>query len=390
VAEFEPHGLAGTEPGERGSDSPVIRVLHVVMSLDAGGMERVLIRVARELGPRGFGISVCGLERRGALAESFPAPERVVTLGKAPGRSFGAIWRLRCLIRRARPDLIHTHNLGPLIYTVAATAGGVLRPILHGEHCQLLGQGLRAPRLKLRGLLYRFCRQIHTVSDESRRELLGLGVPAARVVAVVNGVDTVAFAPGDRTAARQRLGLPAGGQVVAMSARFDRRKRHHLLIEAVSRLVAQGRNLTLLLAGDGALRPDLEALARTCGVEPHVCFLGYREDIQTVYQAADLVVLPSTGEGLSNALLEAMACATPVLCHAACGCAEAVSDGADGWVRNIDSGETLAGFIGTLLGRPEEIRSMGVAARQKMISRFAFQQAVTGYERLYRDMVYPR
>jgi glycosyltransferase involved in cell wall biosynthesis len=372
------------------SDPQVIRILHVVMSLDAGGMERVLVRVARELGPRGFDISVCGLERRGALAESFIAPERVVSLDKPPGRSFGAIRRLRRLICDTRPDLIHTHNLGPLIYAVAATAGGWLCPILHGEHCQLLGQGLRDPRLRLRRLLYYFCKRIHTVSEESRRELLNLGVPAAQVVAVVNGVDTVAFAPGDRTAARQRLGLRQAGQVVAMSARLDPRKRHRLLIDAVARLVTQGRNLTLLLAGDGALRPELEALARSRGAESRVCFLGFREDIQTVYQAADLVVLPSTGEGLSNAILESMACATPVLCHAACGCAEVVADGVDGWVRDIDSAETLAGLMVPLFDSPERLHEAGVAAREKMISRFAFQQTVAGYECLYRGIVSPR
>jgi glycosyltransferase involved in cell wall biosynthesis len=363
-----------------------IRILHVVTSLDAGGMERVLTRVAHRLGPRGFEISVCGLERRGVLAETFPAPERVVTLGKPPGRSFSAIWRLQRVISRMRPDVVHTHNLGPLIYAAAATGFGRLCPILHGEHCQLLCQDLGAPRLGLRRLLYRSCRRIHTVSEEARRELVGLGIPAARVVAVVNGVDTVAFAPGDKAAARRRLDVPAGGRVIAMSARFERRKRHDLLIGAVARLVARGLDLRLLLAGDGALRPDLEALAQSQGVESQVCFLGFREDVLTVYQAADLVVLPSTGEGLSNAILEAMACGTPVLCHASCGCAEAISNGVDGWVRQIDSVEALADPLQALLASPELLCTMGAAAREKMVTRFGFQQAVAGYERLYRDI----
>lgn len=376
--------------GGRVTDARGIRVLHVVISLDAGGMERVLIRVARELAPRGYDISVCGLERRGTLAQRFLAPERVVSLDKPAGRSLRTVWRLHRLIRDAQPDLVHTHNLGPLIYTVAATAFGRLCPILHGEHCQLLCQDLGPPRLPLRRLLYRCCRQIHTVSGEARRELVELGVPAGRVVAVVNGVDTLAFAPGDRAAARQRLGLPEGGQYVAMSARFERRKRHDLLVGAAARLAALGRDVHVLLAGDGALRPELEALARSSGVDSCVHFLGFREDIRTVYQAADIVVLPSTGEGLSNAILEAMACATPVLCHAACGCAEAVSDGVDGWVRDIDSAETLAALLGSILDRPEQICRMGTAARGKMIAHFAFQQTVAAYERVYRDIASPR
>lgn len=369
------------------SDSQVIRVLHVVVSLDAGGMERVLIRAARRLVPRGFDISVCGLERRGALAETFPAPERVVTLDKPPGRSLGTIWRLHRLLRQTRPDVVHTHNLGPLIYAAAASGFGRLCPILHGEHCQLLCEDLGSPRLRLRRLLYGSCRKIHTVSEESRRELLDLGVSAARVVAVVNGVDTVAFAPGNRSAARQRLGLPDGGLCVAISARFERRKRHDLLIAAVARLVAQGQDLRLLLAGDGALRPELEALARASGAASRLCFLGFREDVLTVYQAADLAVLPSTGEGLSNAILEAMACGIPVLCHASCGCAEAVDDGVDGWVRKIDTADALAAAMESLLGNSERLRAMGCAARDKMVERFDFEQTVAGYERVYRDIV---
>lgn len=384
MAEDEQRLAGEAVPGGHVTDAQVIRVLHVVISLDAGGMERVLIRVARELAPRGFRVSVCGLERCGALASGFLAPERVVSLDKPAGRSLRTVWRLHRLIRSTRPDLVHTHNLGPLLYTAAATAFGRLCPILHGEHCQLLCQDLGAPRLRLRRLLYRSCARLHTVSEEARRELLGLGVPAAQVVAVVNGVDTVAFAPGDRAVARQQLGLPAGGQCVAMAARFERRKRHELLVDAVARLVAQGHDLCLLLAGDGVLRPDLEAFARGRGLESHIRFLGFREDIQTVYRAADLVVLPSTGEGLSNAILEAMACGTPVLCHAACGCAEAISDGVDGWVRDIASAETLAGLLATLLGSPEEMRTLGAAAREKMIARFAFQRTVAGYERIYR------
>ena len=115
------------------SDRP-LRILHVVNSLDAGGTERVLTRVAHELQPRGFEIFVCGLRQRGSLAESFPTPEGVVSLSKPDGRSVAAIWRLNRLIAHVRPNLLHTHTLGPLIYTAPATGMGLLCPVLHGEH----------------------------------------------------------------------------------------------------------------------------------------------------------------------------------------------------------------------------------------------------------------
>lgn len=365
---------------------PGLRVLHVVISLDAGGMERVVTRVARELRPRGFDISVCGLERRGILADAFPDPARVVSLGKPSGRSAGTVWRLHRLLRRIRPDVVHTHNLGPLIYAVAATGFGRLYPLVHGEHCQLLCPDLEPPRLRLRRFLYRACRGIHSVSEMSRQELLDLGAPADRLLAVVNGVDSGAFAPGDRVTARQSLGLPAVAPCIAMVARFEQRKRHRLVIEALRILADQGRDVDLVLAGDGPLRPELQALAEARGLSSRIHFLGFQQDVRPVYHAADLVVLPSTGEGLSNAVLEAMACAVPVLCHDACGCAEAIDNGVDGWVRNIDTTETLAGILDSLLQTVGDLGAVGLAARRKVCTRFDFQHTVAAYERLYRQV----
>lgn len=366
--------------------SGTIRVLHVVNSLDAGGMERVLIRVASELQPRGFDISVCGLQRRGVLADSFPSPERVLSLNKPPGRSFAAIWRLYRLIRQVRPDVVHTHNIGPLVYAVAATAYGRVCPILHGEHCQLHGPNVEPPRLRLRRVLYPACQGIHTVSEELRRELLGLGAPADRLVAVVNGVDTVAYAPGDRNAARSHVGIPETALVLAVSARLVRRKRLDLVIRAVAVLAARGADVHLLVAGDGPLRSDLEAFAQASGAGARIHFLGFHADVRPVYQAADLLVLASTGEGLSNAILEAMACGVPVLCHDACGCAEVVEDGADGWVRRIESAEALAAQLAHILDDVPALRACGTAARAKMVERFDIRRTAAGYERLYQNM----
>ncbi len=382
------------EPSERGAlvgggprGVPPLRVLHVVIALDVGGMERVLTRVAHELVPRGLDIWVCGLERRGVLADTFPNPGQVVSLDKPAGRSLGTVWRLHRLIRRVRPDVVHTHNLGPLIYAALATGYGRLVPILHGEHCQLLGTGLGAPRLRLRRLLYRACWRVHTVAEASRQELLGLRMPAERLVAVVNGVDTAVFSPGDRREARQLLGLPAEVPCVGVVARMERHKRHELVIRAVERLASQGWPGHLLLAGDGPLRSELEAIAQAGSVGNRIHFLGLRQDVRPVYLAADLMVLPSVGEGLSNAILEAMACGVPVLCHDACGCAEVIADGADGWVRHIDSAEALAGILGTLFHDRDALRTTGEAARRTVCDRFAFRRTVDGYERLYRDCV---
>jgi len=147
-----------------------VKILHVVNSLEAGGMENGIVNVARTLEPRGFEIHVACLSGRGAFASRLPAPERVVVLGKGRGFSPGAVWRLTRHLSVLRPDIVHSHNLGALIYSALATLGGRRGILIQGEHSQLTAEERRPYRLHQRRWLYRGCRAIHTVSTSMRLE----------------------------------------------------------------------------------------------------------------------------------------------------------------------------------------------------------------------------
>ncbi len=196
------------------------KILHVVFSLEPGGMENGLVNVASRLNREEFEVHVCCLERGGDFIQRLPEPANVSVLHKSSGFSFRTVGKLANVISQVRPNLIHTHNLGPLIYTALATGMGLSRPILQGEHGLPAPQ--RAPKfLRQRKIFYRACRRVQTVSQGLRDDLIQLGMPGSKMVVIINGVDTERFVPGDAQRARAEIGLPKEGPVLGIVGRFD-------------------------------------------------------------------------------------------------------------------------------------------------------------------------
>jgi glycosyltransferase involved in cell wall biosynthesis len=217
----------------------VVRVMHLVNSLDAGGMENGVVNMAHSLHGNRFAISVACLERKGAFANRLPPGVEIFELGKSGGFSVRLLPALRREATRLRPHVIHTHNLGPLLYAgCAKVCGGLGAAILHGEHSQLTESEKRGKRLLQRRLFYRLCSAVHTVSEDQHRELIALGLRHARLLAIPNGVDTERFRPLDRRACRERFGLPGEGRVIGLVGRFGVHKGHERLLRAFEILAA--------------------------------------------------------------------------------------------------------------------------------------------------------
>lgn len=185
-----------------------------------------------------------------------------------------------------------------------------------------------------------------TVCEDLRRRLIGLGAPEAHTLVLRNGVDLKRFTPGDRQAARAALGVD--GFVLLSVGSLIERKGHELTIEALSR----HPDCTLLLAGQGPLRAELEALAQRLGVADRVRFLGEipHDELPKVYAAADVMVLASSREGWANVLLESMACGTPVLATDVNGAREIVRSPAAGLLVRNRTAAALAGVLEKLRG----------------------------------------
>jgi glycosyltransferase involved in cell wall biosynthesis len=362
------------------------RILHVVHSLDPGGMENGVANLARGLAPRGIETHVACLERLGAFAARLPAPENVRVLGKAGGFSPLAAFRLGLLTARLRPVVVHSHNLGPLIYAALATLGGRLAPLVQGEHAHLQPWEKTPRRLAQRRRFYRACRAVHAVARGVRDELEALQLGAPGLLAIENGVDTAHFAPGDRFAIRQMLGLPVDALLIGLVGRFGPYKGHRTLLDAFGLLAAQHPRAALLFVGAGG--SEEPAICEYAAASPHrarIHFAGFQADPAPYYRALDLLAVPSTNEGLSNAVLEAMACGIPALGNLGCGHEAIITPGQDGFLADLSTPAWLARELTALLSRPDRLVDTGTRARTTVAQRFALAQMLDAYDQLYQS-----
>lgn len=373
-------------------------ILHVVDSLGRGGMENGVVNLAEGLTPRGFSFSTVALTRRGELADRFAAFGPVESLDRAPGFSLATARRLRAVIQRLRPDAIHTHNLGPLLYTFLAVPAARSR-VLHGEHAELGPDEQHGRRFLLRRLLMRWPRRLHSVSSGMTDRFTRLGLnPGGRMLSLVNGVDTEFYQPAaDHAAARAALlrqfGTEPGAttRLAGIVGRFDPHKRHRELLEALAldeRSAAPAlRDWHLLVIGDGGTSRDgilKEIAAHPAAARIH--HAGFRPRPREWYQALDLLLMPSEREGLSNALLEAMACGVPCLSHRSCGAEDVILDGRTGWIRDWQGAAEILRDWSEVASLPiTGLGDVGHAARQRAEQEFSIECMLDRYDQAYRQ-----
>ncbi|HEV6964112.1 glycosyltransferase [Roseateles sp.] len=222
-------------------------------------------------------------------------------------------------------DLIDAHYFYPDGVAAAQLARRYGKPLMitaRGSDLNLIGQDPLARRRMLDA-----CEQAGACVGVSRALvdiLRGWGVPDRKLHVIRNGVDLDRFAPQDRGAARAALGLDASAPLLLSVGNLLELKGHALIVEAVHALAEAWPTLQLVIAGEGPERARLQAQIAGLGLAGRVRLLGAvaNADLGTWYAAADLFLLPSSREGLPNALLEALACGTPVLATAVGGIPE--------------------------------------------------------------------
>ncbi|MFT5126711.1 MAG: glycosyltransferase involved in cell wall biosynthesis [Rhodothermales bacterium] len=361
-----------------------IKVLHVVLSLEQGGMENGVVNVANRLDPEAFDVRFCCLERRGEFADRLLRPQ-VTVLDKPPGKSLRTAWRLNRLIARARPHVIHTHNLAPLIYGAAATLRGITCPILHGVHSEMPTQEQTPKRLQLRQRFYRASKLVQTVTIGLTRHLEELGLGVRPIETVTNGVDTSVFSPDNPSEIRAEFAIPEDAFVVGMVARFGAWKRQLDMLQSFAEIAVEHKDVHIVFVGTGG--PNEQEVSERCTASPFADRLhlaGFRAQPELVYPAFDMLAIPSIREGLSNASLEAMASGVPVLTHNACGAADVITDGEDGWVADVASVPDLTAAMRRVLSDRPRLADIKARVRGSVEARFSMESMVEGYAELYR------
>jgi L-malate glycosyltransferase len=373
-SEIEGRGRETHDPtiGER----PPLRVLHVVSSLQVGGMEQFVLRIAAEQQRGGHYVSVMGLQGGPLLDEARRLGlEALVLEGPKMGRALRAI---QAMLRR-QPDIAHAHNPGALPYALLAKLSTRSRVVMtrHGQEPKRIG-----------GLLeWRGTDAVVAVSEAAAAAMRAQYPANARKISVIiNGVHR-ADAPSCREKVRAELGLTR--EVVGIVvARLDRLKGHESLLRALSLLREASTKVTMLVAGDGPERANLETLAGQLELgSDRLRLLGYRSDISELLSAADFFVLPSLTEGLPLSILEAMAQALPVVATPVGGIPEVITDGLNGLLVPVNQPAALSAAIAKLAGDPILRRSLGETACSHAHDHFSFERMAQRYEELYRSLL---
>ncbi len=368
-------------------------VLQMLPDLQLGGGQVLVLRAALGLARHGVRTHVCSVwrDQPGSMRERFEAAGfPVLDLGLRRSLFPVAVARLARHCRRHHVDLVHCNNThyDRLLGAWAARLTGV--PAVNSFHSMRFaprpGWAEATSDRLLRG---RFAAGI-AVSEIVREEWAGyaarIGLSPERVHIVHTGVDLAEHplrSDDDRRARRHALGLD-GGRLLLNVARLVEGKGHPELFRAVALLLPKWPDLVLVLAGDGALRTELEELASGLGIARAVRFLGHRDDVPALLPLADAFVFPSVGEGLPLSVLEAMAARRAVVAFELPGLREAMPpDVAEASLVPQGDVEAFAGAIDALLADPTRAARLGDRGRAAVEASFSLEASARDTLRVY-------
>jgi glycosyltransferase involved in cell wall biosynthesis len=352
-----------------------LRIVHVITSLRVGGLETLAVRLAAAQMGAGHRVAIMSL-REGSLLRS-------ATAAGVPVHVLGASRALRlektlALSARLLPDVIHAHNPTTLHYAVLAKLVSGARLVMT-DH----GQGSGIVRVPSR-LEYLMTDAGVAVSESAaRRNRLGRFREAS---VIPNGIaEPIASTP--PADVRRLLGLPdhpVGICVASLTAV----KAHEILLQALVELSRRRVRVTMLLAGDGPRRAELEDAANRAGLNREsVRFLGERYDIPDLVRAADFKVLCSRSEGIPLSILEAMRLSTPVVAPSVGGIPEIIRHEESGLLVPPDAPLALADAIERLCADSELRASLGRVGQAVVLREFGFDEMCHRYESLYRKVL---
>ena len=379
-------------------------MLRVIARLNVGGPALHVTYLARGLAERGYETTlVAGDVARGEASMSFVAEQAGVEIVTLPGlsrelspvRDALAAFRLARLIRKLRPDVVHTHTAkaGAVGRTAALLAWPRRPVVVHTFHGHVLrgyfGTGGTLVFRAIETLLARASDRLIAVSPEVRDELVALHVaPRESSPSSASGSSSsrVSASTATRTRSRRRHGIPEGKFVVGWFGRMTAVKRTDDLLTMLAGVRERGVDALLLLVGDGDDRERLEQRARP---RPRaLClFLGYQEDVARGTPICDAVVLTSASEGTPVTIIEALAAGRPVVATKVGGVPDVVDEGETGFLVRPHDTHALAERLEILAGDPVRRRAMGDLGRARMLERYAVERLVDDVDALYRELL---
>jgi len=385
-----------------------IKVMHIVLNMRRAGAQEVVRTLSQYL-VKGDCVPIVCTFRDGPIRRDLEALGIKVEVLTSQSHSVWALpWfitdivRIRRelvqLVRKYEIDIVQTHLLEMLDFVIPTLQYSTdLRAVLWTIHTvnflPMMGRG----SLKLKRFVYRLLYRLMVgqvsgfvaVSDEVRESIIcQVGPIQDKVVTILNGVDVRRYSSAvDKETIRRQLGIGPDSPLIVTVGRLTAPKGHRYLITAAAAVVSRCPDVHFLFIGDGELKSTLQAQAEAVGILEHIHFLGIRNDVPDILATATLFVLPSLWEGLSIALLEAMASGKSIVATAVSGTTQVMVPGETGLIVPPGNSPALASAIIQLLSDPVWAQGMGRAAKQHVATNFSAQKQAKEYLALYRRLV---
>ena len=382
---------AGAETSDM-SKANVPLIVHIIYRLDIGGLENGLVNLLNRIPAERYRHAIICLTtysdfRLRLRRDDVP----VFALNKPLGNSPITLIRLWWLLKKLRPDIVHTRNLAALEGMLPAALAGV--PVrIHGEHGRDMSDldGSNVARQRLRRYFKPFVHWYIALSKDLECYLQErIRVPSEKIIQLYNGVDTNVFYP--KYGGREPLPIPGFapldafviGTVGRMQSEKDQLTLAQAFVALLQMIPRVERPLRLVMVGDGPLRSTVTDFLRQAGAIDLTWLPGDRNDVPRIMRGLDLFVLPSLAEGISKTILEAMASGLPIVATSVGGNPELVMEGQTGTLVPPADPNQLAVIIRDCVLNPEKGKRQGSAARAMAEQRFSLDIMVKNYMDLY-------
>ena len=365
-------------------------ILLVGTQMAIGGAQRGLLDQARWLKSHGCEVVVAffydkeGFYEKWSQSVDFPvynfqAHQRGAGFLRQGILLLRGLWRLWALLRRERFDVVETftHDSNILGLPLAWFARVPVRIATHRGKIEAFSKW----RQLLHNMLINFgiAHTLIAVSEQTRQQAIEEGVWEKKITVIPNAVKALDTSSVHRDSIRRDLGLNEGDIFILSIGRLTHQKGHEFLIQAMSKVVSRFPNVTGGICGDGPLRSQLEKQIKEADLSDYVRLLGAWEDISPLLASADIFILPSRWEGLSRALMEAMAAGLPVIATQVDGTKDLIIDGVNGVMVPSEDVEALADSILELIDKAEMRKNIAAAGQAHVLQRHSVDDMCRKY-----------
>lgn len=368
-----------------------IHILHIIDGYRFGGAESKLLELIQNTDYDKFNITLVNVGPNGPLKAEFEKLKvNIFNYQRSHRFDILPFVKLFKLIRKNKIDIVQTtlfwaDFVGSIIGKLAR-----VKLIISWETVTHTGKFYHSKMMRRNGyrLAFHLFDVIIAVSNEVKSSLIQYnGLNNNKVRVIHYGVNLEEFKPLNhniKQTKREEINLPRNSTSIAVVGRLELQKGHIILINAVEELIKKNRNLYAIFVGEGSYRKKIENQIREHEIEDNVKMLGIRTDVCQILNAVDIFCLPSiAGEGLSNAILEAMACGKPVVATDVGGAKEVVHNGLNGFLVPPNDEKSLKLALSKLINDPELLGKQSSSARNSIKKHFSLEQQIKTFKHLY-------